>query len=182
MPLDAEQLLRKPPEDLDQLFKTSPAGGFPQGEGTGTAIVCPGSLFGCLASWFARWFCWQGKVFDAGGASLLNRVSPFSFKAIHAQVYRAKSWLDGQECIVLDYSKTSLVARWIRDEIREVAPGLYLGQVFISRKRTIRFALSFQYQPARKLWRRGRANASPGLALVGAHINLPPHRDNPGRQ
>ena len=30
--------------------------------------------------------------------------------------------MDNKDCIVLDYSETSLLAHWIRDEIREVAP------------------------------------------------------------
>ena len=41
---------------------------------------------------------------------------------------RAPSWLDSKECIVLDYSETSLVAHWIRDEIRQIAPGLLSRQ------------------------------------------------------
>jgi hypothetical protein len=44
---------------------------------------------------------------------------------------------------VLDYSKRSLVARWVRDEIRRVAPGLYLGLVYLKRTRLIYFTLQF---------------------------------------
>lgn len=51
--------------------------------------------------------------------------------------------MDGSECIDLDYSKTSFVARWIRDEIREVSPGLFLGIVFWSKRRVGRFAPVF---------------------------------------
>jgi hypothetical protein len=40
------------------------------------------------------------------------------------------SWLDGKDCIVLDYSETSLLAQWILDEIRQIEPGLYLGKVY----------------------------------------------------
>jgi hypothetical protein len=47
---------------------------------------------------------------------------------------------------VLDYSETSLVARWICDEIREVAPHTYLGKVYLGKKQLIDFALEF---PAR---------------------------------
>jgi len=33
--------------------------------------------------------------------------------------------------VLLDYSRPSLVAHdWVRDEIREIAPGVYLGLVF----------------------------------------------------
>lgn len=44
---------------------------------------------------------------------------------------------------MLDYSKTSRVAHWIRDEIREVGPGVYLGLVYWSRARILHFALTF---------------------------------------
>jgi hypothetical protein len=51
--------------------------------------------------------------------------------------------MDNKECIVLDYSETSLVAHWIRDEIREVSPHTYLGKVYLGKKRLIDFALEF---------------------------------------
>jgi hypothetical protein len=35
------------------------------------------------------------------------------------------------------------VAHWIRDEIREVAPQVYLGKVYWGKKRLIDFALEF---------------------------------------
>jgi hypothetical protein len=63
--------------------------------------------------------------------------------AIVAQVYKAPSWFDNKECIVLDYSKTSIAAMHIRDEIRLISPGLYLGLVFWDKTRTIHFALQF---------------------------------------
>ena len=63
--------------------------------------------------------------------------------AIVAQVYKAPSWFDGKECIVLDYSQTSLVASHVRDEIRQVEPGFYLGLVFWEKTKTIHFALQF---------------------------------------
>jgi hypothetical protein len=64
-------------------------------------------------------------------------------RAIAARVYKAPSWIDEKECIVLDYSETSLVAHWIRDEIRLIAPGTYLGIVFWDRAKLINFALQF---------------------------------------
>jgi hypothetical protein len=36
---------------------------------------------------------------------------------------------------------TSLIAHWVRDEIREVAPGLYLGFLFWDHDRLLNFAL-----------------------------------------
>lgn len=60
-----------------------------------------------------------------------------------AKVYKQGSWFDGKECIVLDYSYTSLIAHWVRDEIRLVAPGTYLGIVFWERDKLINFTLTF---------------------------------------
>ena len=88
-------------------------------------------------------FGWQGKVFDAEKGVLKNRILAFGLEAIIAKVYKAPSWLDGKECIVLDYSETSLVAHWIRDEIRLIGPGFYLGKVYWGKERLIDFCLQF---------------------------------------
>src|SRR5882762_8028237 len=112
MALDREQLLKLSQAELDELFTRSAPGNIPNGEGTGTAIVCPGSC--CWVrwiAWFVRWFCWQGKVFHGLEGWLINRVSPFSCRAIKAKVYRGQSWLDQKDVIVIDYSQTSLVAK-----------------------------------------------------------------------
>jgi hypothetical protein len=74
---------------------------------------------------------------------LKNRILPFGLNAIIAKVYKGTSWLDNKECIVLDYSDTSVIAQWIRDEIRQIEPGLYLGKVYWEKKRLIDFALKF---------------------------------------
>jgi len=73
---------------------------------------------------------WRGKVFRPDSGDLLNLVSILAIPTIRARVYREASWLDGQECIAIDYGETSRVAGWVRDEIREASPGLYLGLVY----------------------------------------------------
>ena len=88
-------------------------------------------------------FGWQGKVFDAEKGVLKNRILAFGFEAIIAKVYKTPSWLDGKECIVLDYSETSLLAHYIRDEIRLIGPGFYLGKVYWGKDRLIDFCLQF---------------------------------------
>ena len=72
---------------------------------------------------------------------LRNKLSPFRFLAIRAKVYNDGSWLDGKPTIVIDYSKTSFVAGKIRDEIREIGPGLYLGRVWWGKRPIAHFAL-----------------------------------------
>jgi hypothetical protein len=140
---DPAQFLEMPDEKLDELFRNSPAGDIPVGEGRGTAIIKPGSEVSDDIAKFVHLFTWKGKVFDPAKGELRNKILPLGHKAIVAKVYKDKSWLDQKECIVLDYSKTSLIAHWIRDEIREVAPGIYLGVVYWGKKKLIHFALKF---------------------------------------
>src|SRR6185295_16512938 len=105
--------------------------------GTGTPVARP-----LIA--MTRVLAWQGKVFDSPSHTLRNLITPFGVKAITADVYVDASLLDGRPCVVLDYSKTSRVAGWVRDEIREIRPGLYLGLVYAgSRRLPIRFSLEF---------------------------------------
>ena len=136
-------LLKMTQLELDALYTASPAGDIPNGEGKGTAIFAPGTTFNDDIAKVVNIFAWQGKVFDAEHGFLRNHILPFGLKAIVAKVYKTPSWLDCQECIVLDYSETSMVAQWVRDEIREIAPGLYLGKVYWNKTRLIDFALEF---------------------------------------
>jgi hypothetical protein len=137
--------------ELDDLFRNSPLGDIPDGDALGTAIVAPGTSLEGPILWFARWLAWQGKVFDRARGELVNKVGPLGMHLIKARVYIAPSWLDQQPAIILDYSKTSLVARKVRDEIREVSPGTYLGIVFYDTVKTINFVLQFRNPDALRL-------------------------------
>ena len=143
MAYDVAKLLSMSQADLDALFTQSAPGDIPDGEADGTAIVAPGTMFSANIAKFVSLFAWQGKVFDAKKGVLKNRILPFGLNAIIAKVYKGTSWLDNKECIVLDYSDTSVIAQWIRDEIRQIEPGLYLGKVYWEKKRLIDFALKF---------------------------------------
>jgi hypothetical protein len=138
-----QQLLTKSQAELDALFSAHEAGPIPNGSTDGTAIIAPGTKFSDDIAKLVNIFAWQGKVFDAKTGTLRNRILPLGINAIIAKVYKAPSWLDGKECIVLDYSETSLVAHWIRDEIRLIAPNVYLGKVYWNKSRLIDFALEF---------------------------------------
>ena len=142
--MTAADLLKMSQAQLDDLFKSKPAGDIPNGQAKGTAIIAPGTVFSPEIAEFVSLFAWQGKTFDGKRGVLTNRILPLGLNAIVAEVYKDASWLDGKECIVLDYSKTSLVAHWIRDEIRAIEPNFYLGKVYWDRRRLIDFALDFR--------------------------------------
>ncbi len=143
MSYTASDLLKLSQQQLDDLFRQSPAGDIPNGPANGTAIIAPGTVYSPEIAEVINLFGWQGKVFDAAKGLLKNRILAFGVEAIVARVYKGASWLDGQECIVLDYSETSMVAHWVRDEIRLIGPGFYLGKVYWSNKRLIDFCLQF---------------------------------------
>lgn len=138
-----EQLLSMSQQDLDGLFSSSPTGDIPNGEAQGTAIITTGTVFSREIASLINIFGWQGKTFDAAHGTLTNRILAFGLNAIVAQVYKAGSWFDNKECIVLDYSHTSLLAEHVRDEIRLIGPGIYLGLVYWKKAKTIHFALQF---------------------------------------
>ena len=141
--MTSADLLKMTQPQLDDLFKANGAGEIPNGQAKGTAIIAPGTVISPEIAEFVSVFAWQGKTFDGKRGVLTNRILPFGLNAIVAEVYKDKSWLDGKECIVLDYSRTSFVARKIRDEIREVSPGVFLGIVYWGRAKLINFALTF---------------------------------------
>lgn len=143
MAYDVPQLLKMSQAELDTLFTNSTPGEIPHGEAKGTAIVAPGTTYSMDIAGVINHFAWQGKIFDAKNGVLRNRIASLGFNAIIAKIYQGQSWLDNKPCIVLDYSETSLVARWIRDEIRLIGPKLYLGKVYWDKKRLIDFALEF---------------------------------------
>lgn len=134
-------LLDMSQHELDALFKASPKGEIPTGDANGTVIVATGTPLTALLAPVLR-LGWKGKVIDGKKLTLKNKILPFGIPLIAAKIVKSDpSKLDGKPTTVLDYSKTSLVARSIRDEIREVAPGLYLGVVYVYGVKTINFTL-----------------------------------------
>jgi hypothetical protein len=144
--MDVKELLKKSNAELDTLFRSLESGVIPDGAAKGTAILAPGTSYTDELAELVSIFAWQGKVFDAKRGVLRNKILPFGINAIVATVYKDKSWLDQKECIVLDYSETSLVAKWVRDEVRIISPGFYLGKVYWDGKPAIHFALEFAKQ------------------------------------
>jgi hypothetical protein len=143
MAVDVPQLLELSVPELEEVFRSSTAGPIPAGEADGTVLVPPGSRLEGPASKVIHFLVWRGKVFDPESGELKNRIGPLGLHLVAAKVYKDASWFDQKETIVLDYSQTSLVAHWIRDEIRLVGPGVYLGLVFWEHAKILHFALKF---------------------------------------
>lgn len=136
--------------ELDRIYREAPAPtgverlvGTPKGRmlavrGTdGTKLF---SLLGFLAS--RRRFPWDGKSFGALSPSEgtgINRIKllPLRFDVFPFRTRLEPSAVDGRPCVYLDYEQPKnpfFIAR-IRDEIREVAPDLWLGPAMAKTKK-----------------------------------------------
>ena len=131
-------------KDLDKLYSQSVAGEMPNGDSEGKAIFFPGSIANELVTRIAS-HVWHGKVFNLRNKILVNKI--FGFQAIKANIFKGESWFDGKESTIIDYHDTSFLASPIRDEIREIGPGLYLGRAYLRTPRKpvlgVNFALDF---------------------------------------
>jgi len=143
---DPSSLVDETTGGLGELFGAGTAGAIPDGRGKGTVLLGTGGRAARVAAALCYALAWRGKVVNARQGRLNNIVTPLGIQVIEAAVYKQDSWYDGETCIVLDYSKTSLLARRIRDEIREIAPGVFLGLVFWGRRHVLDFALDFRHR------------------------------------
>jgi hypothetical protein len=129
-PLTLERLACMDCCELEQLYRQAPPGTITEGFAPGRAIYCSGTPLARTKSKITN-AIWRGKHFDATQSMLTNQWC--GLRAIKACVYRGDSWLDGGPSIVMDYRGTSRVWSTVRDEMREVAPGLFLGMMFEDR-------------------------------------------------
>jgi hypothetical protein len=125
-PRDMADLVRMSKYELDALYLASPPAPVPSGYVPGRAIKSPGSRFTAANARMTR-LVWQGKVFRDDG-TMVNRVFGGA-TAIPADVFFGESLMDGKPALVLDYSRSKLWPN-VRDEVREVSPGLYLGVMY----------------------------------------------------
>jgi hypothetical protein len=136
-PRTMQELVRMPAADLHALYSTSPVALVPSRFVPGRAIKNPGSRTTVTNSRVTR-LVWQGKIFRDDG-TMINRFFGAG-RAIPADVYVGESWVDGQPALVFDYSRSKL---WptVRDEVREVSPGLYLGIMYKGGEQKMFFTL-----------------------------------------
>ncbi len=71
---------------------------------------------------------WKGKNIYTNDAIMLNQVGKKQMVA--ASISKEESWLDGKPSVIFDYAVGPKWAQKARDEVREIAPGLYLGIMY----------------------------------------------------
>jgi hypothetical protein len=129
-----------------------------RGDLRGRMLALEGTSNGWLARAlraFARWsaFPWRGKSFtplSENHGEGINRVfsdaNPRRWYRFETRIGRSRA--GDFDAFHLDYDNAMnpFFIRAIKDEIREVAPGLYLGQAYLVTKRKSRLVLYFGLQ------------------------------------
>lgn len=111
--------------ELEAIYRGADAGSIPCGFARGAAIPCLDAPFGKVRQQVAN-LVWKGKIFDPEAELMVNRW--VIGKGVKARLYMGESWIDGRPSIVTDYQGMSpVIWKNLRDEIREVCSGLYLG-------------------------------------------------------
>jgi hypothetical protein len=132
--------------ELEALYHGAGPGSPPCGYLRGKAIYCSDEFLAGLRSG-AVGCLWRGKRFEPDD-TLVNQW--LAFRAIRARVYEGPSWFDSQPAIIMDYCGTSRVWSDVRDEIREVSPGVYLGLMYRRRCPEPRFKMFFALEAVPK--------------------------------
>ncbi len=125
-PLTLCELKRLSPCELDQQFGRGTAAALPIGAVRGH-ILCrvEGKLPGVRTRLGGA--VWKGKYFYPDGCFINQWVG---FRAISSCAVIAPSLYDGRPCIVLEYAPGTPIFGNTRDELREIAPGQYLGRFY----------------------------------------------------
>lgn len=172
--LTVEVLKEKNQRELDLIYARLPSGTMPDGHYDGTvvfddsgendierilALVAPGQLADFLRRGGEN--LWRGKSFNASEGVLWNRMG--MVPRYPAKVFCGQSLLDSRkEAIILDYAWGDSIRGYvealdwpmtrkglsIRDEIRMVKPGLYLGRAYIQGIYALNFILEFKDGPS----------------------------------
>jgi hypothetical protein len=145
--LSLEQLLHMSKPELAALYCQACPGPIPDGPTCGKAIRWAGTRW-CVPNASATGCLWKGKLFNGCDGTMLNRWC-LGIKAVPARVYCGASWLDGKPAIIMDYrGMSALVWKNVRDELRAVAPGLYLGVMYKDQCPAPKFQMFFALEVA----------------------------------
>lgn len=138
--LTLDRLTRRSPGALRSLYEGGRVPDLPDLNGSphGRMLALAGAAGWRLPRGLTRrlaargWFPWRGKNFQAQGAqgSGINRIRLLGSRTWYPFRTRVEpSALDGRPCAVLDYDapENPWFIRKIRDELREVGEGLFLG-------------------------------------------------------
>ena len=110
----------------EALFRQGAFGCGPLGPTRGTVLYADGQHPRLKAR--LQGVVWKGKTFHGDG-TFTNRWFG-GVNAVSADVRVEPSWLDGQPCFVMQYAPDAPVFGNVRDELRQIAPDVWLGRSY----------------------------------------------------
>jgi hypothetical protein len=114
------------PCDWEALFRQGTLGCEPLGPTRGTVLYADGRHPRLKAR--LQGVVWKGKTFHGDG-TFSNRWLG-GVEAVSAGVCVEPSCLDGQPCLVMQYAADAPVFSNVRDELRQIAPDVWLGRSY----------------------------------------------------
>ncbi len=155
VPADLDALLACDANTLERLYraasvpKLTDVRGDLRGRMLALAPGAPGILT-TLARTLASqdWFPWRGKSFSPLAADRgegINRVISDRWRLFRFETFVGPSRAGSFDAVQLDYDNPGnpFFIRAIKDEIRELSPGLYLGQAWLNTGKSPTLALYF---------------------------------------
>jgi hypothetical protein len=139
-PLSLDGLARLGWPELEALYRAGTPTPLQDGYFRGRPVYCPEKALSGVRTKLTS-AIWHGKIVEDGGCSLINQWH--GFRAIRAKLSMGESLLDGKPSLIMDYSQTSHVWADVRDEVREVAPGLFVGAMYRRKGGCCRFEMFF---------------------------------------
>lgn len=149
-----DDLLRFPAARLEALYRAAPCPPLSalDGDLRGRMLAWPGAgrvtALGLRALAGQRWFPWRGKSFrprsgEAGEG--INRVISDARRWYRFETRLGPSLCDGRQALLLDYDLPTnpFFIRPIKDEVRTLQPGLFLGQAWLAVGAAPRLVLYF---------------------------------------
>jgi hypothetical protein len=109
--------------ELEEVFASAPGCAVPVGFGRGEVLLRTDARHARMKARMTN-CVWKGKRFAEDG-SFTNQWA--GFRALHSCLAVGPSWLDEMPCVILEYPEGTPLFGNTRDELREVAPGLWLG-------------------------------------------------------
>lgn len=122
----ATQLRKLSCHELELLYAQAPVGEIPCGYARGRLLLLTDQCFPRLKRVLAG-SVWKGKHFEEDG-SFVNQW--LGFRALHSHAVIGPSWADNKPSIVMEYPPGTPVFGNMRDEIRQIGPGLYIGRFY----------------------------------------------------
>ena len=124
-PATIEELRSLDTKALDQLFRQHPAKELPKGRIWGEGLTANSTT---RTAWFVNTLIWKGKSFYPEEKRIANIMTPLGIEMLEGELRLEDGNIDGLQSIIVDYGKPFGREKSAGDEIREVAPGLYLGR------------------------------------------------------